>query len=277
VASGRVLGPDYDEQDVAALASEVLPKYLCFFANLAVDRLILAPQAAVGAMGVLGSAIVDGVAERLPSAVIQCFEPSAAGVRAAIERTSSASNTIEVEELASLPIKRPDNSFTHVVAVHPIIGRAERILLTRELFRVLVPGGQMLLTLPLRGSYPEIADMLREFALKHDSTEMGEAVEIGAQARPTPETLSEELDEAGFWDVDVDVELLSVPFDTGRDFAQHPLFRLIVAPEIAALLGLPEGEVTPALEYAKLAVQNYWSEGQFDLTVNIGCVNARKP
>ena len=277
MASGRVLGPDYDEQDVAALASEVLPKYLCFFANLAIDRLILAPRAAVGAMGVLGSAVVDGVSERLPSAVIQCFEPSIAGVRAAVDRTSSASNTIEVEALATLPIQRPDSSFTHVIAVHPIIGRAERILLTRELFRVLVPGGQMLLTLPLRGSYPEIADMLREFALKHDSTEMGEAVEIGAHARPTPETLSEELDEAGFWDVDVDVELLSVPFDTGRDFALHPLFRLIVAPEISALLGLPENEVGPAIEYAKLAIQNYWSEGQFDLTVNIGCVNARKP
>lgn len=277
MATGRVLGPDYDERDVAALVGEVLPKYLCFFANLAVDRLILAPKAAVATMGVLGSSVVDAVAERLPSAVIQCFEPSQAAVHAAIDRTNSAPTQVDVEAVATLPIKRPDASFTHVVAVHPIVGRADRIRLTRELFRVLVPGGQLLLTLPLRGSYPEIADMLREYALKHDVAAMAEAIEVGLQARPTPETLSEELDAVGFWDVDVEVELLSVPFDTGRDFAQHPLFRLIVGPEIAALLDRPADEMGPALEYAKLAVQNYWSEGQFDLTVNIGCVNARKP
>jgi SAM-dependent methyltransferase len=277
VASGRVLGPEYDEHDVAALANEVLPKYLCFFASLAIDRVILSPQAAVATLGPCPSSVVDGIAERLPSAVFHDFEPSQSGVHAAVERTSSVPVPVDVEALTSLPIRRPDSSFTHVVAVHPIASPADRLLLFRELFRVLVPGGQLLLTMPLRGSYPEIADMLREFALKHDATQVSEAIEIGLQARPTPETLSEELERAGFTDVSVDLELLGVPFDTGRDFAQHPLFRLVVAPDLSALMSLPEREMSTALDYAKLAVTNYWSEGQFDLTVNIGCVSARRP
>jgi len=277
VASGRVLGPEYDEQDIAALANEVLPKYLSFFASLAIDRVILSPQAAVATLGPCPSSVVDGIAERLPTAHFHDFEPSKSGVQAAVERTNSVPATVDVELLTALPIPRPDAAFTHVVVVHPIASPADRLLLLREIYRVLVPNGQLLLTMPLRGSYPEIADMLREFALKHDATALSEAIEIGLQARPTPETLSEELEAAGFTDVSVDLELLGVPFDTGRDFAQHALFRLIVGPDLAALISLPEHDMGIALDYAKLAVTNYWSEGQFDLTVNIGCVSARRP
>ncbi len=120
--------------------------------------------------------------------------------------------------------------------------------------------------------------MLREFSLKHDKPKFAEAIEIASQSRPTPETLADDLERLGFTDVSVDLQLLSVPFETGKDFANHPLFRLIVAPELAALLGDPaEAIVSAALDYAKTAIAKYWSEGQFDLTVNLGCAIARKP
>lgn len=275
--SGWVLGPPYDDADVAALAAEVLPKYFSFFVSLVVDRMILAPGAVVLALGPLGSSVIDDVVERLPSAAIHGLEPSEAGVRAALERTNSLDANVEIGMLEALPILRRDAMFTHSLAVHPISSPSDRLLLIRELMRVLIPAGQILFALPLRGSFPEIADMLREFSLKHDLPDLAEAIEIAALSRPTPETLSEELESAGFVDITVDVELLSVPFDNGRDFAQHPLFRLVVAPHLISALGLPEARTAPALAYIESAITKYWSEGQFDLTVNLGCASARRP
>jgi SAM-dependent methyltransferase len=252
-----ILGPAFDAADVEALWTEVLPKYLSFFNALAIDRLVMAPKAAVLACGPMASSMVEAVADRLPGAIIRGLEPSRAAIDATLERSTA---------------------FTHAVVVHPLSGAASRLMLLKEAFRVLVPAGQLLFTLPLRGSCPEIADMLREFSLKHDKPKFAEAIEIASQSRPTPETLTDDLERLGFTDVGVDVELLSVAFETGKDFANHPLFRLIIAPEMAALIGDPaEGIVNAAIEYAKTSIAKYWSEGQFDLTVNLGCAIARKP
>lgn len=269
-----LLGPEYDESDLDALQGEVLPKYLSFFNTLAIERLILAPTAAVMTCGPLASSVVDAIAQRLPNAVIHGYEPSRAAANAASDRTNAACS---FRALTDLPTDLPDGACTHAVIVHPLSDAPHKLQLMREASRVLVPAGQLLWTLPLRGSYPEIADMMREFSLKHDNPKFGEAIEIASQSRPTPETLTEDLERLGFDDVVVDVELLSVPFDTGRDFTSHPLFRLVVAPELSSLLGGSAEVVAAALEYTKLAIGKYWSEGQFDLTVNLGCASARKP
>ncbi len=278
MAAAALLAPPYDEADVEALAAEVLPKYLSFFNAMAVDRLLLSPQSAVLSCGPLAFSLSDTVAERLPGAVLRGLEPSRAAVNAALERSGTSLSGAEFDVLESLPLKHPRASFTHFLLVHPLSGPASRQLLLREALRVLVPAGQLVYTLPLRGSCPEIADMLREFSLKHDKPRFAEAIEIASQSRPTPETLTEELERLGFTDVSVDVELLSVAFDSGRDFAAHPLFRLMLAPDMTALIGDPaEGVIASALEYAKGAISKYWSEGQFDLTVNLGCAVARRP
>lgn len=277
-----MIAPAYDEADVEALQEEVLPKYLSFFNTLAVDRLVSSPQAAVMTCGPLCSSVVDAVVERLPNAHIRAFEPSTAGVKLAVERTSASASLprhlrCEYETLTALPLGHPDATFTHAVLVHPIASATSRMSLLREASRVLVPAGQLLVAVPLRGSYPEIADMLREFSLKHDIPTFGEAIEIGAQSRPTPETLTDDLERLGLVDIAVDVELLSVAFESGREFASHPLFRLLVAPDLTSTIDAPPSILEQAVEYARTAVSRYWSEGPFDLTVNLGCASARKP
>jgi SAM-dependent methyltransferase len=246
------LAPAYSDQDLAVLEAEVLPKYLSFFHAIASDRIGHAPPGKVALMGPLASKLIGAATERLTT-------------------------TADVHVVSELPIRHPDASFSHVVAVHPLTRPADRRRLLAEALRVLVPRGQLLLALPLRGSYAEVSDMLREFALKSDSTKLAEAVEIAAQSRPNPETLTEELEEAGFDDPSVSVELLSVPFESGRHFAGHPLFSLVVGPEMAATLGLSPETVRPALEYVQSAIGKYWSDGAFELGVNLGCVSARRP
>lgn len=244
------VGPAYSDGEISALESEVLPKYLSFFHALAVDKLTLGPKAKVATMGLLASSLAGTITGRDPSAVAFA--------------------------LSALPIPHGDRSFSHAIAVHPLTPPPDRRRLLSELYRVLGPSGQLALALPLRGSYPEVSDMLREYALKSDSTRVAEAVEIAAQSRPTPETLTEELEDAGFDDVTVSLELLSVPFDSGRDFVGHPLLSLVVEPDVTAALGLPKDSLAPALAYVQDAIGKYWSEGPFELAVNLGCVSATK-
>jgi hypothetical protein len=134
----------------------------------------------------------------------------------------------------------------------------------------------MVMSLPLRGSFPEVYDMLREYALRHDHPHFGEAVDAAAGQRPNPETLSEQIARAGFLEIDVGVDLVGIAFKGGRDFLDDPISRLVVGPDVRSSLPVDEG-VEEAWTYAAMAIGKYWSEITFELTVNIGTVSARKP
>ena len=71
------------------------------------------------------------------------------------------------------------------------------------------------IALPLRGSFQELGDLFREYALKNDDGEFGRIVEEAMANRPTLEMLSEELEVFGLEDVDVEVRQSSLWFDNG--------------------------------------------------------------
>ena len=144
-----------------------------------------------------------------------------------------------------------------------------------ELFRLLTLGGQIIVSLPLRGSFPEVYDMLREYALRHDDPAFAEAVDVASATRPNPETLAEQVQGAGFNEVEIGVDLAGIRFENGRDFLDDPIRRLLVGPEIS--WSLPRNDaVEEAIAYAGDAIGLYWSEIPFELTVNVGLVSARK-
>jgi len=71
------------------------------------------------------------------------------------------------------------------------------------------------------------------------------------------------------------VRQASLPFDSGRAFVEDPTTRLLILPEIRSWL--PAGDLTRPLEYAREAIDKYWSEGRLELTLNVGCASARCP
>ena len=118
--------------------------------------------------------------------------------------------------------------------------------------------------------------MVREFALRQDLTDLGKAVDAVAASRPTIETVSEELENAGLSEVDVDVQLIAVSFNDGREFLEDPIARLLVFPEMRVLLALDKDTAGACFKYVHDAISKYWSEGVFELTVNVGCASGRK-
>jgi SAM-dependent methyltransferase len=273
-----MFGPPLSPADAVLFENAVVPRYLSFFASLAVDMLLPAEAAQLVHLGCRTGFPDPIVADKLSGAGIIGVDPSTAALELARAKAALFSGMrASYLEAASLPTQLPDGSFTHAFSLHPICRPSERSYIMNELRRLLIPGGQALVALPLRGSFPELADIARECALKQDLSELGAAVDVAVSSRPTIETIAEELENAGLDEVDVDVQLIAVSFESGREFLDDPIARLMVVPEMTTLLEVDPQILDTMLKYLHQAISKYWSEGIFELTVNVGCASARRP
>lgn len=262
--------------EAAIYESLVVTRYMQAFGEPAVPMLIRHDPAIVAHVPCRTGYPADRLARRLAGCVVSGVDPSAAALELARTKASLVSG-LRADYLAAdcFPTPLPSNAYTHCLSLHPLGPRGNYGDLFEELYRLLTPGGQAVVSLPLRGSFPEIYDMLREYALRHDEPQFGEAVDAAATKRPNPETLVEQIERAGFDEIDVGVELVAITFDHGRDFLDDPITRLVVGPDIISSLSV-DGNFEPALAYATDAISKYWSEIPFELTVNIGTVSCRK-
>ena len=74
--------------------------------------------------------------------------------------------------------------------------------------------------------------------------------------------------------VDVEVRTSVLKFKSGRDFFEDPVTRLLLLPEFRINLGI--GDLEAPLKYVRDAIDKYWSEGTFELTINVGCASGRR-
>ena len=271
------LGPPLSIAEAELFETLVVPRYLSFFGSLALDMLLPHAEATVANLA-CRTGYPDGiVAEKVTGGSLVGIDVSAAAInlarRKAVLLTGLRASYREVD---TLPTPLKGESFTHAMSIHPICNIEDRARLLRELRRLLVPGGQALLALPLRGSFAEVNDMLREYALQQDLADFGRAIDTAAASRPTIESVAEEFESVGLTDVDVDVQRIAVSFENGRDFLDDPITNLIVLPDTRAALQVEPGLVESSMKYIREAILKYWSEGVFELTVNVGCASGRR-
>jgi SAM-dependent methyltransferase len=233
--------------DAAVFETFVVPRYLRPFGELAVEMLVASDEAQVA--------------------------PAIELARAKAATTPELSADYRLSH-TEWPAPFPAAAFSHALALHPLARPAERMALLTELARLLAPHGQALIAMPLRGSFPEIADLLREYALKSEAVPLSDAVDRASFGRPTVELLGAELEQAGFGFVDVELRTSTLEWRSGRDFHEDPVARLILFPEFRAQLGVDDLE--RAWDYVREAIDKYWSDGTFELTVNVGCASGRK-
>lgn len=272
-----IFGAPLAEADAATFEDSVVPRYLSFFGGLCAEMMLPTQGATIAHIGCRTGYPDPLVAEKFPHSTIVGVDGSTPALDVARSRATlftdvTASYLVE----DAIPTQLQESSFTHAYTIHPLCDAEARAALLGELRRVLVPGGQALCALPLRGSFPEISDMVREFALRQDLTELGEAIDAASASRPTIETISEDLENAGLSEIDVDVQLIAVSFNDGREFLEDPIAKLMVFPELTVLLQTDPEIAGPCLRYVHDAISKYWSEGVFELTVNVGCASGRK-
>jgi SAM-dependent methyltransferase len=270
---GRVrLGP----AEAAIFETFVIPRYLALFGDLAIEMIAESEEAQVVHLYCRTGYPNRGVSLKLPGATIVGTDSSNAALEVARVKATSTPEMVTDYRLAEegAPVPLPPAAFSHALTMHPLANPDDRGVLFAEMARLLAPHGQALIALPLRGSFQEILDLIREFAVKVDDHIASAAVERAAQLRPTVEVMTGELERAGFDYVDVTLRPATLSFQSGRDFFEDPIARLLILPELRLDLGYPE--VDRALAYVRDAIDKYWSDGTFELTVNVACATGRR-
>jgi SAM-dependent methyltransferase len=262
--------------DAAIFETFVVPRYLSLYGELLLEMLLVGDAARVVHLGCRTGYPDLKIYERVDQTEVVGLDPSLPALELARNKAASRRDAaIEYRILEESLTDLDPAQFTHAIVLHPIVTAEERLALLDGMRHLLCPGGQALLALPLRGSFQEVADLLREYALKFDDTDFSKAVEYALATRPSIESLSEELEGAGFEDVDVEIRQTSLPFDSGRAFFEDPVTRLQILPELETWLG--DHDLKKPFEYVREAIDKYWSEGKLELAVNVGCVSARVP
>jgi SAM-dependent methyltransferase len=265
------LGP----ADAAIFETFVVPRYLSLFGDLVLEMIAESEEAQVAHLFCRTGYPDRGVAMKLPGAHIFGVDRSKAAIELARAKAATMPEMVsEYRVIEDLPTNLPAAAFSHALTVHHLGGKPERSALLGEIARVLAPAGQALVAMPLRGSFQEVGDLLREYALKFEESSVAAAVEQATLARPTVEMLGAELEEVGFDFVDVSLRPATFAFRSGRDFFEDPIARLVVLPDWRANLGLEDPE--KAFIYVREAIDKYWSDGAFELTVNVGCATGRR-
>jgi SAM-dependent methyltransferase len=270
---GRVrLGP----AEAAIFETFVVPRYLSLFGELALEMLAEGDDSQVVHMHCRTGYPDRGLAIRLPGAYVVGVDASSAALELARAKAATMPGLVSDYRLVDeLPTPLPEAAFSHALTLHPPASAEDRGPLLAESARLLAPHGQVLLAMPLRGSFQEIFDLLHEYALKYDDTTVAAAVEQAVLVWPTVETLSRELGDAGFDYVDVSLRPSTLRFQGGRDFFEDPVARLAILPEVRATLNLEEA-ADRSLAYVREAIDKYWGGRSFELTVNVGCATGRR-
>lgn len=261
--------------DVAAWDASVVHRYLSLFGEAALDMLLTARGGDLAHLGCRTGYPDTLFATRLGEGTIVGVDPSPAALKVARQKAAFIQGVrIEYRQADRFPTDLPSASFTHVVSLHPEPLPSSRRALLEEMARLLLPTGQALLALPMRGSFQEIVDLLREYTVKHDDVLLSRALDEATTARPTVDLLTEELERAGFSHVDIDLWPTVIDFGSGRELFDDPIVRLLVVPELEQLLG--RDDLDAPLAYVKEAIDCYWPSGGFELTVNVGCASGRR-
>jgi SAM-dependent methyltransferase len=267
----RWLGAD----DAALFDEAVVPRYLALFGERLLAMIASGPDARVCHVGCRTGYPAKELLAKLPGVHVHGCDASEHAVARARRNADSIPGLVVDYRIAPPggPLPYPDGSFSHAFALHPLAAPEERARMLEELARVVAPNGQALVAMPLRGSFVEIQDLLRECALKHELADLTAAVEAAALLRPTDEIFAKELEAVGFEFVEVDVRPRTLKFDGGKAFFDDPVAQSLLLPEFRVNLAI---DVAKPFQYVREAIDKYWSDAPFELTVHVGCVSGRR-
>ncbi len=266
--------PTLGPSEAAIFETFVVPRYMSLFGELAMEMVAEGSDAQVVHVHCRTGYPDRGMLAKLPGAHFYGTDLSPYAVELARAKAKTSSSMVASYRVADIPVPLPDGAFSHGYSLHPLIVPDERKRLWSELSRLIAPSGQVVVAMPTRGSFVEIADLLREYALGHESGEVAQAVEAAVLLRPTVDDLTEEVTAAGFDFVEVEIRPATLTFKSGRDFFEDPIARLVFLPEFGINLALENLE--GPFGYIEDAIDKYWSDATFGLTVNVGCVSGRR-
>ncbi len=144
----------------------------------------------------------------------------------------------------------------------------------RDFARVAKTGGEVRCTLPLAGSFQEFHDLYREVLTKHDRPEALERLELHIARYPTVDHV-EQCMKAANLDGGLEYEEFTLLFKSSREFFFAPVIEYGPLSEWKDIAG--EGqEMQDVFWFIKEAIDAYWGDRPFQVTIKAGCVIGKK-
>lgn len=269
---GAEASAEYGDNEAAVIDAFAVPSYLRLFWEQTRQLVLVGEASRLVHLGCRTGYPHEDILEFMPNTEVVGVDASESCL--ALARARSAEKKATYLDGNPQRTELQAQTFSHALLLHPNGNRHDRVALFLEASRLLYPAGQALVALPLSQSYQEILDLLAEYALKTDDGELSRALEGAATDRVTVESISEELETAGFTDVDFELGSETLYFDSGRSLLEDPSARFFIFPQIASWLEYEN--LQPAFEYVAKAVDKYWSDERLDLGVRMAAFSARR-
>ena len=140
--------------------------------------------------------------------------------------------------------------------------------------RVTKLGGEVRCTLPLAGTWQEFHDIFREVLVKHDKHEALDRLDAHLASYPTVDECCGLMLAAGL-DPTVEIEEFSLLFKSSREFFFAPVIEYGPLAAWKEIAGSGQ-ELQDVFWYIKEAIDAYFGERAFQITVKAGCLIGQK-
>jgi ubiquinone/menaquinone biosynthesis C-methylase UbiE len=255
--------------------AEVWPIFAQKFGALLLGALDARPSARVVEVGCATGGLTLELARRFDgNARIIAIDDAPFVTHARAKLAAAGRVTFEVGPTA--PLSLPDASADVVVSNLEAAAFPEPARAVREIARVLAPGGQAVITTPLRGSWAEFLDIYRDVLLENGTPDSVGALDQYVASLPDGAAATAWLEAAGLGDVEVTVERWEILFKSAREFFFAPLVELGPLSRWKRIGGRG-ADMQDVFFFTKEAIDTYFKGTAFPITIVGAAVKGRKP
>ncbi len=251
---------------------EILPAYAARFASMILRAVDLRPAARVVEVGCATGHLTQALARRLDlGGHLTALDEAPAFVaeaRAKIEADTTAHAPVALLARPGVPGSLPvDDDGADLVVSNLVIANAvDPRAAVHEAARVLAPGGQLVVSAALRGTWTEFYDLFRDVLREGGKDANLAALDRHLGALPDGAAVAGWLEGAGLAKIAITVERWEILFKSAREFFFAPLIELGPLTGWKELSGRGE-EMQDVFFFTKEAIDTYFKGRAFAITV----------
>ncbi len=280
----RASAADVDEAAFARWLAEVWdeeiePTFARRHSELLLEHLVLPPRPQVLVAGCSTGAIIPALLRRMSNRTqgrviaLEARGPLLAKARSRVEEYDRRRVFLRGESIRKLRFAA--NVFDVVLSSLSWLELPEPGVALEEFYRVLIPGGEVALSLPLSGTLQEVYDLFDEVTLKYELPEVHRQLEEQRRRRhPETDAAKSLLEGVGFREVEVTSKEHELTFPADSDFFSSILVKALYQPRWRRAAGK---HADALFRHTRDAIDTYFGSEPFQVRLVTGRLRGVKP